>query len=70
MYIKAVYGNDGSQEDLVLLESQKAELNGNFILLRATGQVCVCLAESKKEESEYLRDFRVLVCVCVLQVAK
>lgn len=50
MYIRAVYGNDGSQEDLVLLESQKAELNGNFILLRATGQVFVCLAESKKEE--------------------
>ncbi|CAB1349848.1 unnamed protein product, partial [Coregonus sp. 'balchen'] len=36
---KAVYGNYGRQEDLVLLQSLKVELNGTVILLRATGQI-------------------------------
>uniref|UniRef100_A0AAZ3NQY1 Transferrin receptor 1b n=1 Tax=Oncorhynchus tshawytscha TaxID=74940 RepID=A0AAZ3NQY1_ONCTS len=36
---KAVYGNYGSQEDLMLLQNLKVELNGTVILLRATGQI-------------------------------
>uniref|UniRef100_A0A8C7PHU4 Transferrin receptor 1b n=1 Tax=Oncorhynchus mykiss TaxID=8022 RepID=A0A8C7PHU4_ONCMY len=36
---KAVYGNYGSQEDLMLLQTLKVELNGTVILLRATGQI-------------------------------
>uniref|UniRef100_A0A8K9VGK0 Transferrin receptor 1b n=1 Tax=Oncorhynchus mykiss TaxID=8022 RepID=A0A8K9VGK0_ONCMY len=35
----AVYGNYGSQEDLMLLQTLKVELNGTVILLRATGQI-------------------------------